>query len=125
MAEVLLVIAAGMLAAAALLALVRLAKGPTSLDRGVASDLLLAIVAIATALYAVWTTIPIVLVISLVLSVLGFTSAVGLARLITGTTAQERRFREAEAKAAYQADEREREREARERLAGGAPGGEA
>ena len=113
---VLLVVAAGMLTVAAGFALVRLAKGPTSLDRGVASDELLVIVAIATAGYAVWSRTPIVLVISLVLSMLGFTAAVGLARLITGTTAQEKRFREAEARAAYESDERERARVERERL---------
>ena len=34
------------------------------------------------------------------------TSAVGLARLITGATIQERRYREAEAAAAYRAEEK-------------------
>ncbi|WP_203568749.1 monovalent cation/H+ antiporter complex subunit F [Aestuariimicrobium ganziense] len=100
-AQILLVISGVMLAVATGLALYRLAKGPSSLDRGVASDVVLAIVAVGVAQYAAWTHQPMVLVISLVLSLLGFTSAVGLARLITGATEQERRFREAEAAAAY------------------------
>ncbi len=105
-AEVLLMIGGTMLGAAALIALYRLAKGPSSLDRGVASDVILAIVAIGAAVYAAWNHRPEALVLSIVLSLLGFTSAVGLARLITGATIQERRYREAEAAAAYRAEEK-------------------
>lgn len=105
-AEILLMIGGTMLGAAALIALYRLAKGPSSLDRGVASDVILAIVAIGAAVYAAWNHRPEALVLSIVLSLLGFTSAVGLARLITGATIQERRFREAEAAAAYRAEEK-------------------
>ncbi|MDN5571134.1 MAG: monovalent cation/H+ antiporter complex subunit F [Propionibacteriaceae bacterium] len=99
--DILIIVAGVMLTVAAGFALVRLAKGPTTLDRGVASDVLLVILAVSAAGYAMWADTPLVLVVSLALSLLGFTSAVGLARLITATTAQERRFREAEARAAY------------------------
>ncbi|WP_232547574.1 monovalent cation/H+ antiporter complex subunit F [Propioniciclava soli] len=111
--QILIGVAGLMLAVAAVFALVRLAKGPTSLDRGVASDVLLVILAVAAAGYALWADTPMALVVSLALSLLGFTSAVGLARLITATTAQERRFREAEARA-YAARAQREGREQRE-----------
>lgn len=107
--DILIMVAGLMLAVAAVFALVRLAKGPTTLDRGVASDVLLVILAVAAAGYAMWADTPLALVVSLALSLLGFTSAVGLARLITVTTAQEKRFREAEARAAYAEKEKREE----------------
>lgn len=105
-----------LLVVSALLALVRLAKGPTGLDRGVASDVVIAVLIAGIATYTMATRTEVALIVILVLSMVGFTSAVGLARLITGTSARERRFLEAEARAANLTRERaERERAERER----------
>lgn len=82
--QVLIALAGAFLLVAALLALWRLAKGPTSLDRGVASDLMIAVLIASVAAHAMWTRTSQGLLLILVLSLLGFTGAVGLARLITG-----------------------------------------
>ena len=103
------------LVVAALLALYRLAVGPTGLDRGVASDVVLAVMIAAIGAHAIATGTSVGLIVILVLSLVGFTTAVGLARLITGASARERRFLEAEARAAHDARQRvERERAERE-----------
>lgn len=125
------------LVVAALLALYRLAVGPTGLDRGVASDVVLAVMIAAIGAHAIATGTSVGLIVILVLSLVGFTTAVGLARLITGASARERRFLEAEARAAHDARQRverqraEREGSVRERAerelaeqAGEHPGGE-
>ncbi|QIK71141.1 hypothetical protein G7070_01110 [Propioniciclava coleopterorum] len=109
--QVILMVAAVILLISALLAFYRLTKGPTGLDRGVASDVLLAILIAAICAHALWYRTSIALVIILVLSLVGFTTAVGLARLITGTSARERMFLEAEARAAYE-ERRQAEAEA-------------
>ena len=114
--EGLILVAMAVLVVSALFALYRLAKGPTGLDRGVASDVVLAVLIAGIATHAIVTRTSVGLIVILVLSLLGFTSAVGLARLITGTSARERRFLEAEARAANIARERaERERAEKER----------
>lgn len=114
--EGLILVAMAVLVVSALFALYRLAKGPTGLDRGVASDVVLAVLIAGIAAHAIVTRTSVGLIVILVLSLLGFTSAVGLARLITGTSARERRFLEAEARAANIARERaERERAEKER----------
>lgn len=82
--QVLIAVAGALLLVAALLALWRLAKGPTSLDRGVASDLIIAVLIASVGAHAMWTRTSLGLLLILVLSLLGFTGAVGLARLITG-----------------------------------------
>ena len=97
--DVLLAATVVVLVVSALLALYRLAKGPTGLDRGVASDVLIAIMTASIGAHAVWARTSVGLVIILVLSLVGFTGAVGLARLITGTSVRERRFLEAEDRA--------------------------
>lgn len=125
------------LVVAAMLALYRLAVGPTGLDRGVASDVVLAVMIAAIGAHAIATGTSVGLIVILVLSLVGFTTAVGLARLITGASARERRFLEAEARAAHDARQRverqrtEREGSVRERAerelaeqAGEHPGGE-
>lgn len=125
------------LVVAALLALYRLAVGPTGLDRGVASDVVLAVMIAGIGAHAIATGTSVGLIVILVLSLVGFTTAVGLARLITGASARERRFLEAEARAAHDARQRverqrtEREGSVRERAerelaeqAGEHPGGE-
>lgn len=125
------------LVVAAMLALYRLAIGPTGLDRGVASDVVLAVMIAGIGAHAIATGTSVGLIVILVLSLVGFTTAVGLARLITGASARERRFLEAEARAAHEARQRverqraEREGSVRERAerelaeqAGEHPGGE-
>lgn len=125
------------LVVAAMLALYRLAVGPTGLDRGVASDVVLAVMIAGIGAHAIATGTSVGLIVILVLSLVGFTTAVGLARLITGASARERRFLEAEARAAHDARQRverqrtEREGSVRERAerelaeqAGEHPGGE-
>ena len=125
------------LVVAALLALYRLAGGPTGLGRGVASPVVRAVVSAGIGAHAIATGTSDGLIDILVLSLVGFTTAVGLARLITGASARERRFLEAEARAAHDARQRverqrtEREGSVRERAerelaeqAGEHPGGE-
>ena len=78
-----IVIAAGaLLVTAALVGLVRLSKGPTTLDRAVSTDLLLGIVLAALAAEAVvnrhTTTLPVMLVLAL----LSFGGPVAIARFI-------------------------------------------
>ena len=113
--------AAIVLVVSAMLALYRLALGPTGLDRGVASDVILAVLIAGIGAHAIVTGTSVGLIVILVLSLVGFTSAVGLARLITGASARERRFLEAEARAAHEARQRveqkrlEREMTVRER----------
>lgn len=84
--------AAVMLGAAVLLTLWRLVAGPTPLDRIIASDVLVAIAIAAVALYSVIagnsTGLPILLGLSLV----GFTGAVGVARLISSSEGVRRLF---------------------------------
>ena len=133
----LVVVSSVVLVVAAMLALYRLAVGPTGLDRGVASDVVLAVMIAAIGAHAIATGTSVGLIVILVLSLVGFTTAVGLARLITGASARERRFLEAEARAAHDARQRverqrtEREGSVRERAerelaeqAGEHPGGE-
>jgi multicomponent Na+:H+ antiporter subunit F len=71
-----------LLTIAAALTVVRLARGPSSLDRVVATDVLVAVVIASLALEAVYnghsTTLPVILVLSL----LGFTGSVSIARFV-------------------------------------------
>jgi multicomponent Na+:H+ antiporter subunit F len=71
-----------LLAVSALLVLIRMAKGPSILDRVVAADVILAVVIAGLALEAAYnrhaTTVPVILVLSL----LGFASALSMARFI-------------------------------------------
>ena len=100
--ELLIALAVVVLVAAAILALFRLAKGPTGLDRGVSADVLITVLIGGIATHAIAMRTSVGLVIILMLSLVGFTGAVALARLITGTSIRERRFLEAEARAAYE-----------------------
>ncbi|GAA1882004.1 monovalent cation/H+ antiporter complex subunit F [Asanoa iriomotensis] len=68
------------LAGAALLALVRVVRGPSILDRVVATDVLLAIIVAAIAAEAAFTGDATALPVLVVLSVLGFVSSVSVAR---------------------------------------------
>lgn len=85
-------IAGAMLFVAGCLVLWRMATGPTSLDRIVASDVMVGIVIASVGLYSVIahnsTGLPILLGLSLV----GFSGAVGVARLIASPSTIQRRF---------------------------------
>ena len=91
-AQVLIMVAGAMLLVAGLLALWRLATGPTSLDRAIASDVVLAVLIVSVAAHAIWTRTAVGLPVILVLSLLGFTGSVGLARLITGAAQQRSQY---------------------------------
>lgn len=95
--QVLIAVAGVLLAAAALLAVWRLARGPSSLDRAVASDVMLAVLIASVAAHAMWTRTSLGLLVILVLSLLGFTGAVGIARLITGAARNRTLFDRSEA----------------------------
>lgn len=83
----------GVLGVSALLALIRIARGPSILDRVVGTDVLIAVVIAALVLEAVVhrhsTTVPIMLVLSLV----GFAGAVSVARLVAAREAPRLRHR--------------------------------
>ena len=71
-----------LLAVAAVLTVARMSRGPSSLDRVVAADVLIAVVIAALALEAILndhgTTLPVMLVLSL----LGFAGSVSIARFV-------------------------------------------
>lgn len=75
-------IAMVLLVVAGLLVLIRMAKGPSTLDRVVAADVMLAVVISGLGLEAALnrhaTTVPVILAISL----LGFTGALSMARFV-------------------------------------------
>lgn len=77
-------LAFSMLAGGALLALVRLALGPSLLDRVVATDTLLVIVAAGLAVYAALRRDPTVVPVLVVVSLLAFVGSVSVARYIGG-----------------------------------------
>ncbi|WP_067432359.1 monovalent cation/H+ antiporter complex subunit F [Nocardioides jensenii] len=82
---VVLYLCAGMLGLAALLLLARMTMGPTMLDRTVALDVLTAVgicaLALEAALHRNTTTLPILLVLTL----LGFVGSVSIARFSRGS----------------------------------------
>jgi multicomponent Na+:H+ antiporter subunit F len=81
---VVLVLAYTMLGGGALLAVVRLARGPSLLDRVVASDVLLVIVAAGLAVHAALMRDPTLVPVLVVVSLLAFVGSVSVARYIGG-----------------------------------------
>ena len=79
---IMVALAAMMLMVAALLTVVRMSRGPSSLDRVVAADVLVAVVIAGLAAEAIinhhTTTLPVMLVLSL----LGFAGSVSIARFV-------------------------------------------
>lgn len=75
-------IAGTMFGVGAMLAAIRLVKGPTQIDRAVALDVLLAIVVGVIVLLAAVSDSSITLVIAVVVSLLGFLGSASLARLL-------------------------------------------
>lgn len=78
------VLAFSMLGGGALLALVRLARGPSLLDRVVATDTLLVIISAGLAVYAALQRDPTVVPVLVVVSLLAFVGSVSVARYIGG-----------------------------------------
>jgi multicomponent Na+:H+ antiporter subunit F len=81
---VMIMVGAGalMLMMAAVLTVGRLSRGPTSLDRVVAADVLIAIVIATLALEAIINDHSTTLPVMLVLSLLGFAGSVSIARFV-------------------------------------------
>ncbi len=73
-----------MLGAGALLTLVRLARGPSLLDRVVATDVLLVIIAAGLAVHAALARDPTVVPVLVVVSLLAFVGSVSVARYVGG-----------------------------------------
>ena len=73
-----------MLGGGVLLALVRLARGPSLLDRVVATDVLLVIISAGLAVYAALERDPTVVPVLVVVSLLAFVGSVSVARYIGG-----------------------------------------
>jgi multicomponent Na+:H+ antiporter subunit F len=72
-----------LLALGGVLTMVRIVRGPTTLDRIVGTDVLLAIIVVAVAAEAAITRDATALPILAVLSILGFTGSVSVARFAT------------------------------------------
>ena len=78
------VIAHALLGGGALLAIVRLARGPSLLDRVVATDTLLVIISASLAVYAALARDPTVVPVLVVVSLLAFVGSVSIARYVGG-----------------------------------------
>ena len=77
-------IAHALLGSGALLALVRLARGPSLLDRVVATDTLLVIISASLAVHAALNRDPTVVPVLVVVSLLAFVGSVSVARYVGG-----------------------------------------
>jgi multicomponent Na+:H+ antiporter subunit F len=82
------VIAHALLGGGALLALIRLARGPSLLDRVVATDTLLVIIAASLAVHAGLSRDPTVIPVLVVVSLLAFVGSVSIARYVGGMLLQ-------------------------------------
>ena len=74
----------GLLGSGALLTLIRLARGPSLLDRVVATDVLLVIVSAGLAVYVALARDPTLVPVLVVVSLLAFVGSVSVARYIGG-----------------------------------------
>ena len=90
--NIVLGVAAGVLLVSALVAVNRVAVGPSQLDRSVAADLIVAVVVASLGLLTVWTDQPTELLVLVLLSLLGFTSAVSVARMVSDRMSMRKRF---------------------------------
>jgi multicomponent Na+:H+ antiporter subunit F len=82
------VLAHVLLGSGALLALVRLARGPSLLDRVVATDTLLVIISASLAVHAALQRDPTVVPVLVVVSLLAFVGSVSIARYVGGMLLQ-------------------------------------
>jgi multicomponent Na+:H+ antiporter subunit F len=78
------VIVTALLSSAALLALLRIVRGPSLLDRVVATDLLLAVIVGAVGAEAAISRHATTLPLLVVLAILGFVASVGVVRFAAG-----------------------------------------
>lgn len=85
-------ICAGLILAAAVMALLRVEKGPTILDRTVALDVFTAVLVGAIALEAAWHRRTDTLPILVVLSMVGFIGSVTVSRFVALESAEEGRI---------------------------------
>lgn len=88
--------AAIILTVVALIGANRIAVGPTQLDRSVAADLIVAVVVAGVGLWTVRSDTSTEVLILVLLSMLGFTGAVAIARLVSDRMATRRRFEAAD-----------------------------
>ncbi|MBB1511386.1 cation:proton antiporter [Tessaracoccus sp. MC1627] len=90
--DVILSVAAVVLTVSAIIGANRIAEGPTQLDRSVAADLIVAVVVAALGLWTVWSDSSTEVLILVLLSMLGFTSAVSVARMVADRMATRRHY---------------------------------
>lgn len=93
MTQILIWLAAGMIAAAVGLTLWRLTRGPSTLDRIVSADVLVSIVLMTICLVMVVTKDSSSLPILLVLAMVAFTGGVSVARLLPPSAPDRQRYR--------------------------------
>lgn len=91
---VLIWIAGAMLTVSAVITLWRMVRGPSALDRIVAMDVMIAVVIGSISIVIVFSDQDTGLPLVLVLSLLGFSGAVAMARLISGTRLSGKRYRQ-------------------------------
>lgn len=89
---VFLVLSACLLGIAAILGVSRIAAGPTQLERSIAADLIVAVVVASLGLWTVWTNITTELLILVLLSMIGFSGAVAVARMVSDRIATTQRY---------------------------------
>ena len=80
--DLIMSLAAVALLIAALIGVTRIAAGPSQLDRSVAADLIVAVVVASLGLWTAWRGLSTELLVVALLSMLGFTSAVSIARMV-------------------------------------------
>ncbi len=106
MTVVVVVVAAVLLSAAAVLTVLRAERGPTTLDRTVALDVLTSVLVSAVALLAAWTRRTDVVAVLLALALVGFVSSVTIARFAAVEPEGEGRVLTREEVAALEAERR-------------------
>ena len=74
---------AAALAVSAFIGVNRIAAGPSQLDRSVAADLIVSVVAASLGVWVVWIDRSTELMVLVLVSMLGFTSAVSVARMVS------------------------------------------
>lgn len=89
---VILDIAALVVGVAAVIGVTKIVKGPSALDRVVAADLIVAVVIAALGIWTAYTGQSSVIMFLLLLSLLGFTGATSIARLVGDRVAHSKRI---------------------------------
>ena len=90
--NIILSIAAIVLAVSAMIGVNRIAAGPSQLDRSVAADLIVAVVVASLGLWTVWIDLSTELMVLVLLSMIGFSRAVSVARMVNDRMATRRRY---------------------------------